>query len=537
VEGLTVNRLVGLLGWLGVVLVLAAVAIRFTRSDLQPWSFNLAIAGLVVIALYALTQWRDIARSLQGRNVKYGSLTAGSVVLFLGILAGVNWIGNRYPYRVDLTEGQQFTLSDQTRQIVRELTQPVKATAFYDAASQSADAFRDKLDEYAYLSSQFTAEYIDAVRDPTRAQALGVQTLPTVVFEHAGRTEKVTSTDEQALTNALKKVVLGQAKKVYFLQGHGEGDTESGGEPTGFFNAARALQGDNFEVAKLALAQAGAIPDDATVLVVAGPTADALPGEIDLIKAYLAKGGKLLLMVDPAAPSDRTSPASFVELAREWGIELGSNIIVDQSGLGQLVGGGAETPVGMPVSHPITNDFGLLTAFRLARSAAPIEGGASGRFPQKFLESSPQSWAEADIAGLYKTGRPERNLDKGDVNGPVAIASAVSAAITAPATPPDTAGASSDPDAPRPETRVAVFGDSDFANNRYIGVPGNAELFLNTMNWLAQQENLIAIRPKSATNRPLVMTGDQQNQLTLISLLVIPVLLIGNAARVWWKRR
>lgn len=528
------NRIVGLLGWLGVVLVLAAVALRFTRPDLQPWYQGLAVAGLVVTGLYALSQWRDIARSMQGRNVKYGSLTAGSVVLFLGILVGINWIGSRQNKRWDLTEGQQFTLSDQTRQVIRELPRPMTVTAFYDAQTQSADTYRDKLGEYGYLSSQLTVEYIDAVKDPARAQGLGVQTLPTIVFEYDGRVERTTSVDEQALTNAIKKIVLGQAKKVYFLQGHGERDSD-GTDANGYGGIARELRSDNFEVEKLPLAQAGSIPDDATVLVAAGPTADALPAEIDLIKAFLARGGKFLLLVDPADLEQRSTPAAFIELAREWGMNVGSDIIIDQSGLGQLVGGGAETPVANPVSHPITANFGLFTAFRLARSVTPIEGGTDGHFAQKFLESGAQSWAETDIKALYSTGKPERNLDKGDVNGPVSIAAAVSAAVAAPAA--DAAPDAATPDAPRPETRVAVIGDSDFASNRFLGVPGNAPIFLNTVNWLAQQENLIAIRPKSPESRPLTITQDQQSRLVLFTLLIFPLMLIGNAVRIWWKRR
>lgn len=533
------NRIVGLLGWLGVVLVLAAVAVRFTRPELQAWSQGLAIAGLVVTGIYALTQWRDIARSMGGRNVKYGSITAGSVAVFLAILVGINWISNRQNKRWDMTAGQQFTMSDQTKQVVRELTKPVTAIAFYDGGSQTDATYRDKLDEYAYFSTQFKPEYIDAVKDPTRAQALGVQSLPTIVFQYDGRTEKTTSVDEQSLTNALKKVVLGQAKKVYFLQGHGERDS-SGSTADGYGGVARELANDNFEVATLTLAQTGAIPDDATVLVVAGPKSDALPAEIDLIKKYLAKGGKLMLLLDPAEPDQRSLPESFIGLAKEWGITVGTDIVIDQSGLGQLVGGGAETPVAMPVSHPITqatsNQF---TALRLARSVSPAEGGAEGRFPQKFLESGPQSWAETDVKALYATGRPERNLDKGDVNGPVSLAAAVSAAATdvpAAAAPADPAAAPP-ADAPKPETRVAVIGDSDFASNRYLGVPGNAPLFLNTINWLALQEGLIAIRPKTPASSPLSMTQEQVTQLQFFTLLIFPALLIGNAVRIWWRRR
>ncbi|HET9369922.1 MAG TPA: Gldg family protein [Vicinamibacterales bacterium] len=532
------KQIVGLFGWLGLVLVLAALALRFIRPEMESTRYGLTVAGLVVTGLYVLSQWRDIARSFQGRNVKYGSIAAGSVVIFLAILIGINWIGSRQNKRWDLTSEQQFSLSDQSKQVVAELQKPLHVIVFYDGGQSRENDYRDKLDQYAYMSTQISVEYMDAMRDPTRAQGLGVNQLPTVILQYDGRTERSTSVDEQSLTNALKKVVLGQTKKVYFLQGHGERDITGGQDPGGYSGAATALKDDNFETAPLVLAQAGKVPDDATVIVAAGPTSDFLAGELDLIKAYLAKGGKLLLMIDPVAPDQKSEPTGAIALAAEWGAKVGNDLIVDASGLGQLVGGGAETPVAMPAAHPITNNFREMSAFRVARSVTPIEGGANGHFPQKVVESGPQSWAETDLKGLYSSGRPEKQLDKGDTAGPLPIAVAVSAAVTTPAPPPAADGTTPPPaDAPKPETRVVIVGDSDFAGNRMMGIPGNRNLFLNMVNWLAQQENLIAVRPNNPGTTPFAMTLDQANQIMWLTIFIIPGLLLAYGVRVWWKRR
>jgi ABC-type uncharacterized transport system involved in gliding motility auxiliary subunit len=168
-----------------------------------------------------------------------------------------------------------------------------------------------------------------------------------------------------------------------------------------------------------------------------------------------------------------------------------------------------------------------------------VEGGVDGRVAQKVLETSPQSWAETDLTGLYATNRPERNLDKGDKPGPVSIAVATSApAAEAPPPPPAATPASTPaPDAPKPETRVLVVGDSDFASNRAVGLTGNREVFLNMANWLAQQENLIAIRPRNPEDRPINITADQQRMVMWFTMAIVPALLFGNAVRVWWKRR
>ena len=520
------KRLVSIVGGLGMVLVIAAVILRFSKPEYAVWSQRLALAGLVVTAIYALSQWRDMARSFSGRNVKYGSIAASSVVLVLGILVGINWIASRQNKRWDLTAANQFSLSDQTRRILGELKKPVAVKVFY---TNNATEYRDRLNEYTYLSKQVSVDYVDAERDPLAAQKFSITSVPTVILEYDGRNEKATAVDEQSITNALKKVIAGKAKKVYFLQGHGEHDPTAS-DPQGYSKVVEALKGDNFETDKLTLAQAGSVPADASVVVVAGPQTDLLAPEIEALKTYLGKGGKVHLLIDPPEKGGSAELTSLIALAHDWGIDVGKNVVIDASGLGQLLGTDASVPVAMPVQHPITENFRVMTAFPLARSVTPVEGGTSGHTAQKIVETSPQSWAESDITGLYASGRPERNTDKGDKAGPVTIAAAVSGAATA-------APAAETPDAPKPETRLVVVGDSDFATNRAVGIQGNRELFLNMQNWLAQQEDLIAIRPRNPEDRPVSMTADQGRMVLLFTLAIVPLLLFANGIRIWWKKR
>ncbi len=523
------KRIVGILGWLGVVLVVAAVAIRLFKPEWVQWSQYLALGGLVVTLLYALTQWRDIGRSFQGRNVQYGSVALGSVAVLLAVLFGINWIASRQNKRWDWTQAGQFSMAEQTKQLLRGLTKDVQIRVFH-GTGQDPQQYRDQLDEYKYWSSHVKTEYVDAERSPTESEKYGITAVPTVIIEYDGRTERTNSTDESGITNALKKAVEGQAKKVYFIQGHGEKDPTSG-EPGGYKTAADFLTQDNFEIAKLALPQEGKIPADATLLVAAGPTIDYLAPEVEAIKGFLKRGGKLLLMVDPPGKDMSPGPTSLIALAREWGIDVGTDIVVDVSGVGRLIGTDASVPIAMPRPHPITRDLGgTYTGYPLARSVTPIEGGADGKFAQSVTETSQQSWAEVDIKGLYQTSKPERDTTKGDRVGPISLAAAATAAAT-------DAPADAAPDAPKPEARLVVVGDSDFATNRAIGIGANKDMFLNMGNWLAQQENLISIRPKDPADRRIQLTRDQNMLLLILALAVIPGLLFGNAVRVWWKRR
>src|SRR5262249_19096734 len=157
----------------------------------------------------------------------------------------------------------------------------------------------------------------------------------------------------------------------------------------------------------------------------------------------------------------------------------------------RLIGTDASVPVAASYpSHAITQNFKFLTAFPLARSVTPVTGGVNNHVAQAFVETSPRSWAETDIKSLLSTGQVSLDEAKGDKRGPILIAAAVSAAST----PGDKKPAAGENDAPKPETRLVVFGDSDFAANSGLGIQGNRDLFMNTVGWLSQQENLISIR-------------------------------------------
>jgi ABC-type uncharacterized transport system involved in gliding motility auxiliary subunit len=521
----------GLLGGLGVALVFAAVAIRFTRPEWQQWYNGLALAGLACTLLYILSQWREVVRSFSGRQARLGSLAAGSVVVVLGILFAINYLSSRHNKRWDLTAAKQFSLSDQTKKVLQGLQKPVHIRVF--DRSEGFARFRERLDEYQYQSKQVTVEYVDMERKPTLAGEAKITSPGTVVMEYEGRTERVTSDGEQELTNGLIKVIRADAQ-VYFVRAH-----DSGQRPDRIRAITSSLKNDNFETDSVVLAQQKSAPADASVLVVAGPKTDFFPGEIDMLKSYLAKGGKVFFLLDPPDRSDSPPLTNLIALIKDWGIDVGTNIVVDVSGMGQLLGTDVSVPVAAKYdTHPITDRFNLLTAYPLARSVSSVEGGVNGHSAQNLVSTSKNSWAEVDIKRMMTSGQVERELDKGDKAGPVSLAAAVSAAATDAPVPPPPADSSSKPaDAPKPETRVVVFGDSDFVTNGYLGIPGNRDLFLNSINWLAQQENLISIRPKDPEDRRVTLTSDQAKLIFWLSILIIPGLILAAGVQTWWRRR
>src|SRR3954452_23768118 len=529
------KRVLGLLGWLGVVFVFAAVAIRVTRPEWQQWYNGLALAGLACTLLYILSQWREVARTFSRRQARLGSLAAASVIVVLGILVAINYLASRHNKRWDLTAAKQFSISDQTRKVLQGLQKPVHIRVF--DKSDGFPRFRERLDEDQDVSKQVSVEYIDMDRRPALANQFQVQALGTVVMEYDGRTEKVTSDGEQELTNGLIKVVQGKQPKIYFVQGHGEKSTETS-ERGGYSTIGAALTSDNFLTDKLVLAQQKDVPTDASILIVAGPKTDFFPAEIDMLKRYLARGGKILFLLDPPDRADAPEVKNVAALLKDWGIEIGTNVVVDVSGMGQLLGTDVSVPVAAKYDpHPITEHFNLLTAYPLARSVTAIAGGTGGDTAQKLLDTSANSWAESNIKELTTTGKVARELDKGDKAGPVSLAAAVSSPVADATSPANAADPAKPADAGKPETRIAVFGDSDFVTNGYLGIPGNRDLFLNTVNWLAQQENLISIRPREAGSSTLSLTADAAQRIFWLSIVIIPGLILAAGVQTWWRRR
>ena len=204
--------------------------------------------------------------------------------------------------------------------------------------------------------------------------------------------------------------------------------------------------------------------------------------------------------------------------------------------MSQLRGADPSVPVAAPPypSHPITSTFRMLTAFPFARQVKPLDPPATGRTATTFIQTGRNSWAESDLKLLTTEGQAQPELDKGDVQGPISIAVAVSAPVGGPPPPP---APGETPDQNKPESRLVVVGDSDFATNAVLGFNGNSDLFLNIVNWLAQQENMISIRARDPQDRRITLTAGQDRFIFWLTVLIIPGAILLAGVQTWWRRR
>jgi ABC-type uncharacterized transport system involved in gliding motility auxiliary subunit len=497
----------------GLAALVAGFVLRLYRPSWEKvWPALLIAGGLVfLVGLYA-TFNESVRRALAGRATRYGLNAAVLVLLIVGVIALVEAVSYRHSYRVDLTENKRWSLSPQTVKVVRELPVPVKAIAFFRPDQPGKRAAEDLLRQYAGRSDgKFTWEVVDADRNPLAAKQYSVESYGTVVLEAAlksGETkqEKIQDLEEEKLTNALIRATRPGKRTVYFLKGHGEKDPSSS-DRTGYNQMKSALEKLNYEVKDLLLARETKVPDDAAILVVAGPQKDLLPNEIDALAAYVAHAGKVLFLVDPF------QNAGLGPVLERWGLALGNDVIIDINPQGRLAGAGPEVPVvGDYLPHPITRDFRFATFFPVARTVIAKDKAPEGVSAQSLARTSGESWAETNQDQI-RTGQVKP--DAGEARGPLTIAAV--ATVDAKDVPADRKGA---------KARIVLIGDSDFASNGFVNLSGNRDLFLNTLSWLAEEENLIAVRPKDSRAAPVFLTAAQGQVVFLVPVVLIPLAVI-----------
>ncbi len=444
------------------------------------------------------------------------------VALFLSAVGLLAWLSTRYHLQADWTVGSRNSLSTASQELLRRLDGPVKITAYVREDSALRTGIQDLVARYQRHKPDISLAFVNPDANPERVRQLGI-TAPggELLIEYQGRTEHLSSASEQSMTNALQRVARSGERWLVFLTGHGERN------PTGKANFdlgdwGKELSQRGFTLQTLNLAETGVVPDNTSVLVIAGPQVNLLAGEVARIKDYLDRGGNLLWLADPG------SLHGLGTLAEDLGVEFQPGMIVDP--VTRLLG--IESPTVVPVtsypSHPITRDFNLLTVF--PEAVGLIADPPDPWTAESLLTTSPQAWSETgELSGSVR-------FDDGqDIKGPLDIG----VALTRPR-PPPSSGEQSDSSEARdgvPTQRIVVVGDGDFLSNAFLGNQGNLDLGLNIVNWLASDDTLIAVPAKTAPDLNLVLSKTQSAIIGLGSLMVLPLLLLAVGTLTWYRRR
>ena len=464
------------------------------------------------------------------------------VVLSAAILAMVLYLGFRHYRRIDLTRGGYYTLSDKTRAVLKTLTSELEVLVFIDPnRSDIHDDVRNLLQEYAEASPRVRLQVISPLKNPARTEELlsryDVSRLEdVVVFDYEGRQKYVYDYElaefdysdaayggaprmrsfqgEQAFTSAVLALTQPGQQKVHFLGGHGERAADDF-EDKGLSTLAKYLRRENLEPETITLVNRESLPQECRLLVIASPGVELPARDVSVIRGFLRRDGRLLVLTDPLKVTGLDG------LLEEWGILVGNDIVIEPVVLAGLQAITTELMILSYPPHAITRQMAeLVTNFSYVRSVRPAEqetGEADRPRVSILAQTTPRGWAERNLES--KRARYDEGEDGA---GPVSIAVAAEIAAI--------------PDADVGATRIVVFGDSDFASNGML-TSANFDFLMGTVNWLLERELLIAIGPKDPREFVLVLGPRQMRNVFLACVVGLPLVVLMIGGQIWWSRR
>ena len=495
-------------GILGFIAILIGLSLYFAQPDKKwAWAFAWAIGVALWVGLLAL-HFEEALKYLISQRGRLSTNAVLSSVFALGVLALLIYIADRHNLSWDWTKTKRHTLSSQTLKVLKSINKEINVVAFYDVNSQEFVRVRDLLKRYEAANPKIKVRVVDPRIEPTLARQYEVTGTGITVFESDGKRERVSFGSEKEFTGALIKVTREKKPTVYFLQGHGEHTYDSFGDE-GYGMLKSGLERLNYQVKELKLLTEKTVPKDCDVLVIAGAQRELFPQEKQAIKAYLDKGGRLLLMVEP-------EPApSFSDWLDEWGLEAKPGLVVEPAN--NIIGDPAAIFAFGFRFHDITRPFQKAQSeavlFITARPIKRKTNTPSGVVLTELIETSAASWREEKLQGDVRK-------DPGEESGPFILAAAVEKSVT-----------------DKKKMRVVVLADSDFASNQFIRNLLNGAFAANCIHWLAEEDVLIDIPPKDEPPQTLFLTRQQTVFTFVWSVIVLPLAILISGLIAWWTRR
>jgi len=486
----------------------------FSGATADTLNRGLLISGgitLLALAGYIMLEPEKIRRIFTGRQARYGSNAVVMSIAFLGILIVGNVLVYQNPQRWDLTEDRQNTLASETIQALHTLPEPVTAVAFY-SANLSIDNATKLLENFkANSNGKFDYRFVNPDTDPIQARQAGITGDGKIMLTMGAHKEIASSASETELTKSLIRLINPKARAVYFLTGHGEASLDNTGDIS-FSVAKQTLESKSYAVNSLNLLAENKIPEDALAIIIAGPQKPVSDNEVQLLKKYVDAGGSLVVMEDPTISTEfGDSPDPLAKyLTDDWGITLNNDVIIDLSSQQPLYAVSASAGQ-HPITQNLSGNYIVIMPQARALSVQPTEGITQ----TPLILTSLNSWGETNFTNAQGA---QISLDPEDTPGPLAMAIAGEKTTT--------------------KGRVVVFGNSVFATDQGFDAYGNGNMFINSVDWAAEQEDLINITPNQPTTRTFVPPSQLQWIAILLgSVILLPGLIVLAGISTWFSRR
>ncbi|HEX5340049.1 MAG TPA: GldG family protein [Gammaproteobacteria bacterium] len=438
--------------------------------------------------------------------------------LFLACIGVAAWLSTQYVYQADWTYDHRNSLTPASVKLLKTLDKPLQFTAFVRDNPGLRDGLKRFVARYQAIKPDTSLTFVNPDTDPQAARDQDITANGELVIGYAGRTDKTTQINETTVSNTIQRLARSTARYVVFLQGDGERDPHGQHNfDLGDFGTQLAQKG--IKVESVNLAATPSIPQNTSVLVIAGPQTTLFPGSVKLITDYVRHGGDLLWLHDPG------KLYGLEPLATALGIRFGKGTIVDPDS--QLLGINDPTVVLVAKYQSnslITRGFNTATLFARATS---IENAAKTDWQDTaFLDTLPRSWLETGkLAGAVRF-----DAKQGDTQGPLAIGMALTREVKT------VTGKQSVGDKAA-EQRVVVVGDGDFLSNAFLNNGGNLDLGFNIFDWLSHDDSYLNINPESAPDRTLTLSSVASATISIGFLFALPLLLIVFGFTFWIRRR
>lgn len=572
---LKIKKYLNYLFFFAIFLISAGIVLLQVTDNLSNIVIAIISSGIIII-ICGICIFLYTNKGFWGkRGIEAGTNAIISTSALLLILALVNFLALKYSVKIDFTENNLYTLSPQSQQLVTNLSQPLKVYIF---STPPNDFDRKLLQDYGRKNDKFQYQFVDPQIDINLAQKFQVTRLGDVYLEYGDKQQLVQTLSSEnrlseiKLTNAIAKIQQTTQPIIYILQGHGESSIEEG--QVSLSQAVKTLRDKGYMINSLTLATSPLIPPDANVVIISNPEQELLEGEIKIIEKYLDSGGSLLIMSNAG-----NNNLNLDQIIKKWGIKFDDRLVVDASGTGEVFGLGPSITIIVDYGvHPITQNFGNgMSLFPWARPI--ISETVADVTTTPFLITNNQSWGERNPEGENVELDPTTDLP-GPLNIGVALTKknilnnslksqqdslknkndlSIQNTREAPLKQELTDKNNIDKNLPQPptiktpleeknnnqtisksqssETKMVVIGNANFATDGWFQQQLNADLFINTVGWLANEENsTLSISPKEPSNRRINLSTFQGGLIGWLALFIIPGLAFTASIVTWWQR-